>query len=77
MENEDKLREQEIDKEQHYSNLADKEQEDIMKNEDKNLIIYFRNILKDKTKSDLEKENARKKLLKLLGEKEIERGKLK
>jgi len=29
-------------------------------------IIYFRKIMKDKTKSQIEKDNARKELLKLL-----------
>jgi len=34
------------------------------------LIIYFRNILKDKTKSTIEKDNAREQLIKLIEEKE-------
>lgn len=40
-----------------------------------NLIIYFRNILKDKSKSEIEKDNARKKLKKLLEEGKNERRK--
>ena len=30
------------------------------------LIIYYRNILKDKTKSAIEKDNAREQLIKLI-----------
>lgn len=57
---EDRLREQEINEEQHYSNLAERE----------SLIIYFRNVLNDKSKSEIEKNNARNKLTELLEEKE-------
>lgn len=38
-------------------------------NEKENKIIYFRRILKDNTKSEIEKDNARKELNKLLEEK--------
>jgi len=34
------------------------------------LLIYFRNVLNDKSKSEIEKENARKKLKELLEENE-------
>ncbi len=125
MENEDKLREQEINEEQHYSNLAEKEKDLgteknpahyclnncgkylgfrgfcskkchneyydkthlafnhlsdkeqanqlIDKKEKESLIIYFRDILQDKTKSNIERVNARNKLFKLLEEKENEK----
>jgi len=33
-------------------------------------IIYYRNILKDKTKSIIEKDNAREQLIKLIKEQE-------
>ena len=37
-----------------------------MKQDNQSLIIYFRNILKDKTKSIIEKDNAREQLIKLI-----------
>ena len=38
--------------------------------EKQNRIIYFRKILNDKNKSEIERDNARKELFKLLKEKE-------
>ncbi len=41
-----------------------------METNKESLIIYFRNVLKDKSKSKIERDNARSELNKLLGEKE-------
>ena len=69
LEIEDRLREEEINRELHYSNLAEKEKDIKIKNNE-SLIIYFRKILNDKSKSKIEKDNARNKLKELLEEKE-------